>query len=104
MKTVFLFLISSLFISSAYALPQCPADTQVRWHLCQGTVTSADGAKYVGEWRDNKKHGLGTETFADGAKYVGEFRDDKYHGQGTYTFADGRKYEGEWRDNKFLSE
>ncbi|MAG23783.1 MAG: hypothetical protein CMM09_06920, partial [Rhodospirillaceae bacterium] len=41
-----------------------------------GTETFADGEKYVGEWKDDKRHGHGTETFADGAKYVGEWKDD----------------------------
>ena len=28
-----------------------------------GTFTSADGDKYVGEWKDGKMHGQGTYTF-----------------------------------------
>ncbi len=67
----------------------------------QGTQSFANGAKYVGEFRDNKFHGQGTSTSASGEKYVGEFRDNKFHGQGTYTFANGAKYVGEFRDNKF---
>jgi hypothetical protein len=66
----------------------------------QGTYTSSNGDKYVGEYKDGKKHGQGTFTFADGAKYVGQFKDGKRNGQGTYTFADGAKYVGEWKDGK----
>ena len=40
-------------------------------------------------------HGQGTLTSPDGEKYVGEFKDGEFHGIGTYTFSDGRKYEGE---------
>ena len=66
-----------------------------------GTYTWADGRKYVGEWKNDKKHGQGTLTWAaSGSKYVGEFKDSARHGQGTYTWADGRKYVGEFKDNK----
>jgi hypothetical protein len=71
----------------------------------QGTITYADGSKYVGEWKDSYEHGLGTYTFSPrskwaGHKYVGEFKDGKYHGQGTYTNADGSKYVGEYKNGK----
>ena len=36
----------------------------------------------------------------DGDKYVGEYKDDKRHGQGTYTYANGDKYVGEYKDDK----
>ena len=41
----------------------------------------ADGDKYVGEWKDGRKHGQGTLNVFDGSKYVGEFKDDKPNGQ-----------------------
>ena len=44
-----------------------------------------------------ERNGKGTFTFASGAKYVGQFKDDKKHGEGTYTFADGTiDHQGEW--------
>ena len=43
----------------------------------QGTMTWANGDKYVGEWKDAKRHGKGTGTYADGDKYVGKWKDDK---------------------------
>ena len=95
----------------------------------QGTITYADGSKYVGEWKDSYEHGQGTYTNADGSKYVGEykngngngqgtwaggprskwagdkyvgeFKDGKYHGQGTYTYnKSGDKYVGQFENNK----
>ena len=50
----------------------------------QGTYISANGAKYEGEWKDNKLNGQGTFTYADGGKYEGEWKDGKRDGQGTY--------------------
>jgi hypothetical protein len=66
----------------------------------QGTLTFASGQKYVGEYRNGKKHGQGTYTWPDGYKYVGEWKDGKEHGQGTYTKANGSKYVGEWKYGK----
>jgi hypothetical protein len=60
MKTIFLFLISCLFVSSTYALPDCPSDVSSRWHNCVGTFTYANGDKHEGEYRDNKQNGQGT--------------------------------------------
>ncbi len=99
MKKIITILLLSL-TSSAYALPDCPSDVYARWHNCFGTFTLANGEKYIGEYKDNKKHGQGTYTSPDGEKYIGEFEDNKKHGQGTYTWADGAKYVGGWKDNK----
>jgi len=84
-------------------------------------MTYHDGSKFVGKWKNGKRHGQGTYTwcfycswcsslpggtnssissFADGRKYEGEWKDGVYHGHGTYTFSDGSKFSGEWRDGK----
>ena len=63
---------------AGYALPYFPSDQNQNYHNCYGTYTSASGARYVGE-----------------------FRNDKKHGQGNYTFANGRILEGIWKDGKF---
>ena len=44
--------------------------------------TSPDGRKYVGEYKDDKKHGQGTFTWSDEGKYEGKWKDGKFHGQG----------------------
>ena len=59
-----------------------------------------NGSRYVGEWKDGKKHGQGTYTFPDGKKYVGGWKDSKYHGQGTLTSSDGKYFVGEFKDSK----
>jgi hypothetical protein len=81
----------------AWALPKCPYDKYVVWTNCLGTWTLDDGAKYVGEFKDNKKYGQGTYTYANGAKYVGEWNDSA-DGQGTFTWPSGEQYVGEWKD------
>ena len=103
MKRIVAILLLSL-ASSAYALPNCPSDQSVRWHNCFGTYTWANGDKYVGEFKDDKMHGLGTYTWgrgpAEGDLYIGEYKDNQRHGQGTYTHASGEKYVGEYKNGK----
>jgi|Marorgknorr_s2lv_3_1036020.scaffolds.fasta_scaffold277069_1 hypothetical protein len=33
-------------------------EESLKWTPSQGTWTSTDGRKYVGEWKDDKKHGV----------------------------------------------
>ena len=79
-------------------LPQCPSDAI--WSNCEGTISSPNGDKYVGEFRDNKRSGQGTLTWANGGKYVGGFSNDVLSGQGTLTLGDGRKYVGGFSNGK----
>ena len=82
-------------------LPNCKGSYNAStWTNCFGTLTFANGEKYVGEYKDGKNNGQGTYTYPDGRKYVGEWKDSKKNGQGTFTFLDGRKYVGEWKDGK----
>ena len=71
----------------------------------QGTYTWPDGAKYVGESKEDKKHGKGSYEYANKAQiYVGEWKDDQYNGKGTLVFNKGEfagfKYVGEFKDGK----
>ncbi|MDP7606329.1 MAG: MORN motif precursor, partial [SAR324 cluster bacterium] len=58
-----------------------------------------NGTKYMGEWKDGKKHGQGTKTWSDG-EYVGKWKNGEYHGQGTLTLLNGDKYEGKFKDGE----
>jgi len=70
------------------------------WH--GGGTYTCDGAKYVGEFKNGKYHGIGTLTSADGAIYVGEWKNDKRHGYGTHIWSDGDEYSGEWENDEML--
>ncbi len=111
--------------NTGFALPACPSSGH--FNNCYGTFTWDNGDKYLGEWKDNKRHGQGIYKYVNGNKYAGEFKNnylhgqgtftwgpntewagDKYvgefkkslrHGQGTYNFANGNKHVGEYKDN-----
>ena len=51
---------------------------------------------------DNEKHGQGKHTWANGAKYVDDWRDDKRTVHGEETWADAGKYVGEWQNGQVL--
>ena len=54
---------------------------------------------YEGEWKHNRKEGIGIEKYQDGSRYQGEFKNGLKHGIGIYFWNDGSKYEGEWENN-----
>jgi len=83
---------------------ECKGEYGMHWDNCHGTYAFSNGAKYVGEYKNGKKHGQGALTWLDGKKYTGEWKDGYMHGQGIYFyFYDGKfvgKFIGEFRDNK----
>ena len=48
-----------------------------------------EGDQYAESFKDHKRHGVGTYTHADGAKYVGEYKDGK-PSKGTESDKDGQ--------------
>ena len=78
---IFLFIFSCATygqeLNNPNKLKLCPKNQTERFHNCWGTFNDGSGDKYVGEYKDDKRHGQGTYTFADGSKYVGGYKDDK---------------------------
>ncbi len=87
-----LFLVLLLSAAESWALPKCkkPFWGTIKYHNCQGTITFADGGKYVGEWKDGKWHGQGNLTYADGRNYVGEWKYGNVYVEGIRAYAGGR--------------
>ena len=87
-------------------------------------VYETNGSKYVGEWKDNMKHGKGEQHYSqtdqlydgdwafgkrngfgtlsklDKKIYVGGWKDDKRSGKGMNYFSDSEFYDGEWECGK----
>ncbi|KAB0398081.1 hypothetical protein E2I00_019729, partial [Balaenoptera physalus] len=65
-------------------------------NVFQGTYKFKSGARYIGEYVKNKKHGQGTFIYPDGSRYEGEWADDLRHGHGVYYYVNNDSYTGEW--------
>ena len=48
----------------------------------KGVYTWKNGAKYEGEWKNNKRHGKGKMINSDGKIYEGDFKENKKDGFG----------------------
>ena len=103
-RVLFLFVVPMLLVhvTSAVAFPKCPGNyDKTTWTNCEGTHSFVDGATYVGEYKDGRRHGQGTMTFANGDKYVGEWKDARYHGRGTYS-GGNKVQEGFWYEGTYV--
>ena len=96
------------FVNKNSNLIPCPSENKLGWDNCFGTLNFANGDKYEGQWKKNKRNGQGTYTFGPNSQwasdiYVGEYKNDKMHGLGTYTFGPksesaGDKYVGTFKN------
>lgn len=59
---------------------------------------------YKGEWKNDKRHGLGIIEDTDGFSYIGEWNENMRHGLGVAFFPDGTKLEGEWKDDELVTD
>ncbi len=77
----------------------------------KGNFAYADGSKYVGSWRSEKKDGKGVLYKKDGSvDHEGLWKNDIYSGRciqgncvqgvGTFIYSDGSKYFGNWQSGK----
>lgn len=82
----------------ASELPDCPA---ALFNNCYGRYEWDTGEKYIGEWQDNMRAGLGTFTYKNGNKYTGTWKDNVPDGNGRLVATDGSVYTGLWIDGVY---
>ncbi len=64
-------------------------------------VVLQNGDTYNGQYdRIGAKVNRAVYTWANGEKYYGEFKDDKRTGTGMYYWPNGDRFEGEWKDDE----
>jgi hypothetical protein len=62
------------------------------------------GEKYVGEFKDNDKSGIGIALNRLGSRYFGEWVEGKREGRGFLLAYDGTSKQGKWKADKFIQE
>jgi len=75
-------------------------------------MSYANGEKYDGQWKDDKKQGRGMHSYQNGDRYDGGWIEDEecWDGEslikfiGVYYFNNGDKYKGDWKDEKLNGE
>lgn len=66
----------------------------------RGTFIWTNGARYEGEWKNDKEHGRGKKVWMDGATFEGEWEEGKFSGEGIHSWASGSRYQGKWTKHK----
>ena len=61
----------------------------------RGSYRYKSGAKYTGEVKEGRRHGLGTMTWSGGVQYTGNWQEGMPKGEGTMTFQ-GCSFQGNW--------
>ena len=62
-------------------------------------VLMVNGDIYIGEFKNNLRHGIGICYYFNGSEYKGAWQGDKQHGNGALTYSDGRIRSGFWSEN-----
>jgi len=65
-----------------------------------GTMYFPEGHRYSGYWKNQYREGQGRFTFASGDEYLGAFLHNNMEGKGVMTYANGNVYKGEWKSNQ----
>ena len=65
-----------------------------------GVLESASGYVYEGNFSKNEMHGLGVRKYHNGDRYVGSSAHGSMHGTGLMIYASSAIYDGEWKNNK----
>lgn len=60
-----------------------------------------NGDVYIGDFKNNLRHGVGICYYFNGSEYKGDWKGDKQHGAGVLKYPDGTIRSGIWSENIF---
>jgi len=63
----------------------------------KGTYILSDGRKYIGDFVNDQKDGIGEFWWPDGRHYSGAWKDGFQEGKGSVTLPDGKTFTTIWR-------
>ena len=67
----------------------------------KGVFIWADGRKYEGEYKNDKKEGFGEFEWVNGKKYRGYWKNGKQDGEGEFYFPSNQKWKkGIWKEGQ----
>jgi eukaryotic-like serine/threonine-protein kinase len=69
----------------------------------KGTMVFNNGNRYDGEFKNGLRNGCGKFSYGEGYSvkyYIGEYVNDKYHGLGKIKWKDGSEYRGNFKEDK----
>lgn len=66
----------------------------------KGIMKFVEGHEYRGDWDNQNREGEGRLLFKNGDDFVGQFKKNKIHGRGIMQYYNGSRYEGQWIDNR----
>ncbi len=69
--------------------------------LVFGAIADSKGNRYVGQFKNGKRHGYGSYQFANGDRYEGEYEEGRREGFGSYQFKKGDRYVGYFSNGKY---
>ena len=80
--------------------------TCAKTDLGQNIIWSSwdDNSEYAGEWKSNKRDGIGKYSWPNGDIYEGEWHQSKKHGIGIKTYKNGKIEDGFWENDIFVGE
>ena len=68
-----------------------------------GSMHTRDGEHYMGEFKNDQRHGQGVALYSNGDRYEGGFKDGLFDGHGRLTDGEsGTVIEGHWEAGEYV--
>ncbi|XP_012578315.1 PREDICTED: junctophilin-3, partial [Condylura cristata] len=78
-------------------------EAEAELSVVEDDVDATTTETYAGEWKSDKRAGVGVSQRSDGLRYEGEWAGNRRHGYGCLSFPDGSREEGKYKQNALVS-